>query len=126
MIGPPFLKLSIRKFELNIPGFGVGAGVALGLAVGAAAAGDSNVTGTEAPGLARGCVPGAPGLIAGFAGIPGLAIAGKVAAGLPVTGAAGGASCCEAGVADSMGVWANAASANAVEQMQAVSSVFIN
>lgn len=115
MIGPPFLKLSTKKFELNIPGFGVGAGVALGLAVAAAGAalipgaGDSNVTGTDAPGLARGCVPGAAGLNAGFAGMPGLAIAGKVEAGLPVTGAAGdmvggGASCCEAGVPDGIGV----------------------
>ena len=34
MIGPPFLKLSIRKLELKMPGFGVGAGVAEGLAAG--------------------------------------------------------------------------------------------
>lgn len=98
MIGPPFLKLSIRKLELKIPGFGVGAGVAVADAVGAgvvAAAGDSKVTGTEAPGI--GVVPGAPGAcnpgaVGGGASVgtaPGLVVAGKVDAGLPVAGAAG-------------------------------------
>jgi streptogrisin D len=75
MIGPPFLKLSMRKLELKIPGFGVGAGVATGLAAAAVVAagetpgaGDSKVTGTEAPGLAIGDMPGMAGDIAGIAG----------------------------------------------------------
>jgi hypothetical protein len=100
MIGPPFLKLSIRKLELNIPGFGVGAGVAAGLAAAAAgagvvpAAGDSNVTGTEAPGLGMpgDCSPvasGGGGGTAGFSGAAGLVVVGRVVAGLPVAGAAG-------------------------------------
>jgi hypothetical protein len=78
MIGPPFLKLSMRKLELKIPGFGVGAGVATGLAAAAVVAagetpgaGDSKVTGTEAPGLATGDMPGMAGDIAGD--IPGIA-----------------------------------------------------
>lgn len=100
MIGPPFLKLSIRKLELNIPGFGVGTGVAAGLAVAAAGAGvvagtgDSSVTGTEAPGLGMpgDCNPVAPGGgggTAGFSGAAGLVVVGKVDAGLPVAGTAG-------------------------------------
>jgi hypothetical protein len=93
MIGPPFLKLSIRKLELKIPGFGVGGADTVGLAAaggavvvvapGAPGAGDSNVTGTDAPGLAKGCVPGAGGFSAGFAGMAGLAVVGNVDAGLP-------------------------------------------
>jgi len=91
MIGPPFLKFSMRKFELKIPGFGVGAGVAAGgLALAAAVAagetpgaGDSKVTGTEEPGLAIGDMPGMAGDIAGD--IPG--IAGDIAgAGVVIAG----------------------------------------
>ena len=98
-MGPPFLKLSIRKLELNIPGFGVGDGVAVADAVGAgviAGEGDSSVTGTDAPGL--GIVPGIPGgcnpgAVGGGGrdapGTAGLVASGRVDAGLPVAGAAG-------------------------------------
>lgn len=79
-----------------MPGFGVGAGVAVAAAVGAgvvAGAGDSRVTGTEAPGL--GIVPGMPGDCnpvasggaGGTAGFEGTA--GLVVAELPGAGAAG-------------------------------------
>lgn len=141
MIGPPFLKLSIKKFELNIPGFGVGAGVAGGLALAATVAagvipgaGDSSVTGTEAPGLGivpGGCNPvasGGGGGTGGFKGAAGLVVVGKVDAGLPVAGAAGvipGGGASSEGGADAVGSWPKAVSANAVEQRQAVSSVFI-
>jgi hypothetical protein len=96
MIGPPFLKLSIKKFDVKMPGFGVGAGVAAGLAVAATVgaglipgAGDSNVTGTDAPGLATGIVPGIAGEAIGAPGAAGVVIAGKVEAGLPIAGGAG-------------------------------------
>ena len=124
-----------------MPGLGVGAGVATGGALAAAVAagdiagdipgaGDSRVTGTEAPGLASGWVPGAPGDIVGAPGIAGVVIAGKLAAG-DASGAAGiagvvaggGASCEEGAVA--VGDWPRAVNANAVAQRQAVSSVFI-
>jgi hypothetical protein len=99
MIGPPFLKLSIRKFELKIPGFGVGAGVAAGAALAAAVAagetpgaGDSKVTGTEAPGLAIGDMPGMAGDIAGdVPGIAGdIAAAGVVIGGIEAAGDSSG------------------------------------
>ena len=135
MIGPPFLKLSIRKLELNIPGFGVGAGVAVAATVGAgviAGEGDSSVTGTDAPGLG---IPGdcnpvvsGGGGTAGFSGAAGLVVVGKVDAGLPVAGAAGviaGGGASWDGGADAAGSWPKATSANAVEQRQAVISVFI-
>jgi hypothetical protein len=131
MIGPPFLKLSIRKFEVNIPGFGGGVAEGVGLAaVGAGVvvvvpgAGDSSVTGTEAPGLAKGCVPGA----GGTSGAAGLAIVGKVEAGLPsIAGAGvipvGGANCVGA---EGAGLWPKELSTIAVKQRQAISSVFIS
>ena len=120
-----------------MPGLGVGAGVATGLALAAAVAagdipgaGDSRVTGTEAPGLASGCVPGAAGDIMGAPGIAGVVIAGKLAAG-DASGAAGiagvvagGGASCEAG-AVAVGDWPRAVNVNAVAQRQAVSSVFI-
>ena len=58
MIGPPLWKLSIRKFELNIPGLCAGEGAAAGLAAaGEVAAGDVAAAGAPgAPGT-----PGAPG-----------------------------------------------------------------
>lgn len=102
----------MRKFELNMPGFGgAGVGDAAGLAAagavvvvvvpGAPGAGDSSVTGTEAPGLAKGCVPGAAGFSAGSAGMAGLAMVGNVVAGVPSVGAAGvipvGGASCEGG-----------------------------
>src|SRR2546422_2412993 len=92
MIGPPFLKLSIRKLELKMPGLGgAGVGEAAGLAVAATVgAGDSSVTGTDAPGLAKGEV-GAAGFngAAGLSGAAGVPVAGSDRAGLPVAGAAG-------------------------------------
>ena len=95
-----------------------------------AGAGDSRVTGTEAPGLASGWVPGAAGDIVGAPGMAGVVIAGKLAAG-DASGAAGiagvvaggGASCEEGAVA--VGDWPRAVNVNAVAQRQAVSSVFI-
>ena len=135
MIGPPFLKLSIRKFELNIPGFGgAGVGEAAGLAVAATVApgaGDSSVTGTDAPGLGMpgGCKPGAPGAggRAGFTGAAGFAVVGKVEAGLPAIAGSGvipvgGANCVGA---EGAGLWPKELSAIAVKQRQAISSVFI-
>ena len=99
-----------------MPGLGVGAGVALGLAAGAAGAGviagDSSVTGTEAPGLGivpGGCNPapsGGGGGTAGFMGAAGLVVVGSVDAGLPVAGAAGviaGGGASWAGGADAVG-----------------------
>jgi len=126
MIGPPFLKLSIKKLELKMPCFGAGVGEAVGLAAtGLVAAGDSNVTGTEAPGL--GAKPRAPGAVAaGFAGAGGLAVVGRVDAGLPVAGAGGVISGGAGGVGPGgAGDCAKEVSASAVEQRQAVSSVFI-
>ena len=93
-------------------------------------AGDSRVTGTEAPGLASGWVPGAAGDIVGAPGMAGVVIAGKLAAG-DASGAAGiagvvagGGASCEAG-AVAVGDWPSAVNVKAVAQRQAVSSVFI-
>lgn len=125
-----------------MPGLGVGAGVATGGAALAAAvaagdipgAGDSSVTGTEAPGLANGCVPGAAGDMPGAAGdmpgIAGVVIGGKLAPGDTSGGAgtagvvAGGGASCEAG-AVAVGDWPKAVNVKAVAQTQAVNSVFI-
>jgi hypothetical protein len=120
-----------------MPGFGAGVGEAVGLAAagavvvvvvpGAPGAGDSSVTGTDAPGLAKGCAPGGAGFSAGFGGMAGLAVVGNVVAGVPSVGAAGvisvgGANCVGA---EGAGLWPKELSAIAVKKRQAISSVFI-
>lgn len=123
MIGPPLWKLSIRKLELNIPGFaGAGVGEAAGLGpAGLAGAGDSSVTGSEAPGTGTPGLAAMPG--ANGAGVPSV---GKVDAGLPVAGAVGVISGGAGGVGAVVGgVWLRQVSANAVEQRQPISSFFI-
>jgi hypothetical protein len=121
MIGPPLRKLSIKKFELNPLGFvGASAGAGLSVAV-TVAAGD-----VTAPG--GGGTAGAPGgklavgSCGGAAGFTGAAAGGLAAAGAPGFtggGAPGGDVCGGAGDC------ADEVSANASENKQAVSNVFI-
>jgi len=93
MIGPPFRKFSIKKFEAKMPpacGVALAAGDVAGevLPTGGGAGGPVSVTGTEAPGLAA--VTEAPGLAA---------VADGMAAGLPEAGGGGTAGLMAGGLA---------------------------
>ena len=118
MIGPPFLKLSIKKFEAPPPAV-AGASLAAGLSVAVTvAAGDVATPGGGTAGPAGGDPPSCAGA-AGFtaAGAPGLAAAGapELAAGESPGGAVcGGAGDC-----------AREVSVSASEHRYAISSVFI-
>jgi hypothetical protein len=136
MIGPPFLKLSTKKFLSRTPPDSVEAGVGVGVAVAAVVvvvvvvAGDMAAVEGLIP--ATGDIPGAvdagaTGFVpatdaAGAGGTAGFTAAGliPVVGGAPGGRLAGGAFGGAGG-----GVWPNEVSANRTEQRQAISCVFI-
>jgi hypothetical protein len=139
MIGPPALKLWMKKF-LSSSLIGVALGLGEAVAVGEVAvvvAGD--IPGTVAVAPATGVVPGTAGVVPGTAGVvPGTAgdvmgaVTGAVAAGLigavaglvAVVGGAAGARFA-GDVAGGGGGWPNELSARVTETRLAMCSVFI-
>jgi hypothetical protein len=134
MMGPPFLKLSTKKFLSNAPsGAGVGVGDVAGagevpaVVVVVVVAGDIALVAGVVP--AMGEIPGAvaAGLVpvtGGIAGVVTGAVTGFTAAGdMAVVGGAPGGRF--TGGALGGGGWPNEVSAKVTEQRLAISSVFI-
>ncbi|MEP6685732.1 MAG: hypothetical protein ABJB22_03055 [Verrucomicrobiota bacterium] len=128
MIGPPLLKLSIRKFELKRPPVAAGAEEAAGAALAAVIGEVAVVAAGDMPGATAGDIPGASA--GDMAGVPMGEIPGAVAAGLiPRAGLVAGVNC--GGTAGDAGGdmagdgCARLESASVKEQKQTVSSVFI-
>jgi hypothetical protein len=129
MIGPPFLKLSTKKFLSNAPsGAGVGVADAAGEGevpiVVVVVAGDMALVAGVVPGIGE--IPGAveAGLVAVTGGMAGVVTGAVIAAGVVavVGGAPGGRL---VGGAFGGGGWPNEVSTKVTEQRLAISSVFI-